>query len=71
MLTRKHSQSRILRNSCVGGARLPIEQCHFPKKIATAQLGKRYLMSVLRLHADADLSLLDYIHRVAFVTRAK
>jgi hypothetical protein len=23
------------------------------------------------LHADADLSLLDYIHRVTFVTRAK
>src|SRR6188472_4072330 len=71
MLARKHSQPRILCNSCISGARLAIEQRHFAKKIAAAQFGKRYLMSVLRLHTDADLSLLDYVHRVALVTRAK
>ena len=59
MLARKHSQSRVLRNSRVGRAGLTIEQGHFPKEIATAQFAKRHLVPILRSYADTDLPLLD------------
>src|SRR5262245_6150262 len=71
MLARKHSQPCVLRDPRVGRARLAIEQSHIPKKIAAMEFSKRDLVPLLRSHTDTDLSLLDYIHRVAFVTGAK
>src|SRR5215471_690546 len=71
MVTREHSEPRILRHPRVGRARLAIEQGHFSKKIAAFQFGKRNLVSVLGSHADTDLPFLDYIHRVPYVPRAE
>src|SRR5262245_42349384 len=71
MLAREHSQACVLRDPRVGRARLTIEQRHFPKKIPVLQFGKRNLVSILRSHTDTDRPLLDYIHRVAFVTGAE